>query len=493
MATWKEHFDAWHKLTKADLSPVGEEGRVLAGREAEDLLRRIVNENYSFKGCHSFASKRVPDPHHGRRREIDLIVVTAKRLYVIECKNWSGALTAEGERWVQRVHTGRGVVDKPHEDILALNTWKMQLIVEYLRGCGVPVDMKDVSQKVIFMNPKLRILSPGIMNHPDVITPDRLEAYLSAESNKLKTHERFLSSVIGLLLDHETKGKFLDGLSIRRVGADGHERMIRALRELPTWDKVFLRGTKLLSGDVVPGPRNIFKDRRGIPFGRVKEARVVFPASKWASLAKAVLKIGRPVGLDLYDPHGRRLTEAEADPSGVVRIREAGSPHDTDVEVWRIERIRYGKFVPAEESGLLRGYARPLAYAAAALALVSVLAVLFSYRDAIGDAVAGRGAAPRAGLSARPQPGAALAGAYVGDYGDGRRRVTVYMSGGRLHMAFGGKAWELLPSSETEFSLAGAEGTPAAKVTFGRNAAGAADHLLWVGSDGKSRKYARRR
>ncbi|HZG54413.1 MAG TPA: nuclease-related domain-containing protein [Pyrinomonadaceae bacterium] len=222
MASWKEHFDAWHRIRGTDLTPIKEEGQILAGREAEDVLRRIVDENYSFRGCRSFAAKRIPDPYSNRKREIDLIVITAKRLYVIECKNWSGTLSATNAGWLQRSHSRHNGGEKLHEDILALNSMKTRLLIEYLGAWGLSVDPADVCQKIIFMNPRLQILSPEIRTHPDIITPERLDEYLSSENNRLRSHEKFLSSVIGVLLDEETKGKVLDGLSISRVGREGH-------------------------------------------------------------------------------------------------------------------------------------------------------------------------------------------------------------------------------------------------------------------------------
>ena len=59
MASWQEHFEAWNRIVKTDLRPIKENKGIEAGREAEDKLREIVNENYSFKGCHSFAAKRI--------------------------------------------------------------------------------------------------------------------------------------------------------------------------------------------------------------------------------------------------------------------------------------------------------------------------------------------------------------------------------------------------------------------------------------------------
>ena len=345
MRSWKEHFDAWHKISKTDLTPIKEDGRVLAGREAEDVLRQIVNENYSFKNCHSFAAKRVWDPEFDRKREIDLIVVTAKKIYVIECKNWSGYLYARGDEWIQQNPFSKTSEAIVHENTLDLNHYKMRLLGGYLRSYEVPLANADICQKVIFMNPKLEIQSREIKNHPDIITPDRLEEYLVTQNNRLKPHERFLDSVIGIILDDETKGKVLDGFSIERVGGEKHELAIDLIEKLPTWDKIFLRGTKILSGDVHLRESTIYADSFNIPFRDIKEIRISFQESKMLGFLKALFRFGLPVKIDLFDKYGMHLLKKAADPNGVITIQEAGSPETTRIDLCQIRRIRFGKYL----------------------------------------------------------------------------------------------------------------------------------------------------
>jgi Nuclease-related domain len=353
VASWKAHFDAWHQISKTNIQPVKEEGGIQAGRDAEDLLRKIVNENYSFKGCHSFAAKRIPDPRHQRRREIDLIVVTAKRLYVIECKNWTGKLSIaiDGDSWIQERVNGRV---KEHEDVLSLNTMKMNLLVEHLRQQGIKIQPHQVCQKLIFMNPKLKIASLKIARNANVITPERLETYLSQQDNQLKTHEQLFSSVIGLLLDEELKGKVLDGLAIERVGGEHHDRMIQEIAKLATWDKIFLHGTKILSGDLmdrsIPNLFSDASDPRQLPLDRAKEIRIRLMKSRWWGLLKAFFKIGRPIGLDFYDPQGKLVIRASGNPCGIICIREAGSSQPTDINLCQIDRIVSGRYIEKDTS-----------------------------------------------------------------------------------------------------------------------------------------------
>ena len=73
MSGIKENIDAWYKYVKADVKPMEEDPEIRAGREAEDLLKNIVDEHYQFRNCHSFSSKRVYNPAVGHKNEIDLI------------------------------------------------------------------------------------------------------------------------------------------------------------------------------------------------------------------------------------------------------------------------------------------------------------------------------------------------------------------------------------------------------------------------------------
>ncbi len=382
MRSWKEHFAVWHRIQKTDLTPIAEKGEILAGREAEGVLREIVNENYSFKGCHSFAAKRLPDPRNNRKREVDLIVVTAKKIYVIECKNWSGTLITRGDRWIQRNQISGVLKEIIHDNTLDLNAYKMSLLGEYLDNFGVSIGDDDICQKVVFMNPKLRIQSEVIERHPDVITPDCLGDYLDAQTNKLKTHERFLSSLIGVILDDETKGKVLDGFSIKRVGDENHDRLIALIKELPTWDKVFLRGTKILSGDVLARESDFYADIQDVPFKDIKEIRVSFTESKSFGFLKATFRIGKPVKLDLFDAHGAHLMEKAANPHGTVTIQEAGSPNATRIDLYQIKKIRYGKYIDSEKKSFAYKHAAAIGkLLLAGISIAGLLAILAIFNN----------------------------------------------------------------------------------------------------------------
>jgi Nuclease-related domain len=489
MASWRDHFEVWHQIRKTNLSPIAEDGGILAGRAAEDKLREMVNENYSFQGCHSFAAKRLPDPRHNRRREIDLIVVTAKRLYVIECKNWGGTLTisVDRDRWIQRNSMGKTI---EHEDVLSLNTLKMKLLVEYLHDRGIRIEPDRVCQKLIFMNKSLKISSRLIASDPDVITPDRLEEYLGKENNRLKPHEQLFSSVIGLLLDEELKGKVLDGLEIDRIGGQNHNLIIEEIGKLATWDKIWLHGTKILTGDIIGGSiPNIYQDVDRLLLERTKEIRVVFSKSKWRGFIKALFRIGRPIGLDSYSPIGKLLAKGNGNPSGIIEIQEAGSRQWTPVNLCEIDRIVFGNHIlnTPNQKAAPKQLLKPLLLLMISGGLLSIpvvrtslLSTLTNWSEIVNNSW--RSFSSGSGTSLN---------SYTGDYDFGRYAVKIFLQNDRLFAeTANGKANLNKTQSKTgnEFVVVSKSKGNLGKYLFVKDRQGKIKSLIWMQNNGNQRK-----
>jgi Nuclease-related domain len=487
MASWREHFNAWHTISKTNLNPIEEDGWILAGRDAEDLLRTIVNENYSFKGCHSFAAKRIPDPRNKRRREIDLIVVTAKNLYVIECKNWAGTLEIKGRQWVQT--NSRGKVTA-HEDVLDLNAFKMRLLVDYLHDQGIWVQKHQVCQKLIFMNSNLEITDSTISKNPDVVTPNLLQEYLGQQNNKLKPHEKLFASVIGLLLDEELKGKVLDGLSIERVGGEHHERLIQEISTLATWDKIFLHGTKILSGDIINRDiSNIYRYPQRVPINQAKEVQVSFVKSKWLGLAKAFLKFGRPIGLDLYDSQGKLIAKTNGNPVGILRIMEAGSTEPTSVNICEVDRLAFGKHIAVtNQKNAPKQWFKFWGF----FILSSILFSIPSVRDhLLTNPTTWPKSIKSWWQSLTVTSSAVTVNHYKGNYDFGRYAVRVYSENNQLFAETAeGKAklQQTNTKNGDEFTVISSNKGNLGKYQFVKNQQGQIQHLIWIQSNGRQRK-----
>ena len=174
-AQWSDRLDDWVALRKVPLRP--ESGQVRAGRSAELSLRARLGRHESTRFGEIFGGKRVPRvpgrPREGRY-EIDLIVITPRRLHVIEVKNWSGRLSLDGAQWVHDRIRGERLV---HPNLATYNQAKAEALSRYLVSCGAAVPSRRITQTVVFTNERL-LMDRAIEEHPDIVTAQQLERYI---------------------------------------------------------------------------------------------------------------------------------------------------------------------------------------------------------------------------------------------------------------------------------------------------------------------------
>jgi hypothetical protein len=302
----KKRLKDWHALTLVAPSP--EDPEVHGGRQGEKYLHTLLTSHLQFKNATLFPNKRVPAGR--RRREIDLLVVTAKRIHVIEVKNWSGLLRIEGDSWIQTTRDG---TERVHPDLLADQQEKNDVLMRYLERQGVQLDdalhARYFCNKVLFVNPRLHVQDAAIWQHPDVLMPSRLDFFLGQQPKKA-FGERVLGSVIQWCLDSENAGVVMDGY----FGSLPSEKLTAikdAFDRLSTWDALHYFGERIEIGDLIHVAaggqlikRNRFEDKTAYP--------LQWPRNKTAGLLKALLGIGShgclqygggfstPVGTDDY-------------------------------------------------------------------------------------------------------------------------------------------------------------------------------------------------
>ncbi|MEW6737315.1 MAG: nuclease-related domain-containing protein, partial [Acidobacteriota bacterium] len=172
----------WYQLVKTPY--FYEEPTVSAGRQAEAWLQSLIEKHINYKGAQLFAGKRVSSSKRRGKREIDLIIVTPTKLYIIEVKNWSGQLFVHGGDWVHIKRDGR---QKPYHNLVEYNNEKRTILLEYLSEQGIKLASEQISQKVIFPNRKLQV-DNLIHDNPEVITADKLMVFLNQQKrNNIST------------------------------------------------------------------------------------------------------------------------------------------------------------------------------------------------------------------------------------------------------------------------------------------------------------------
>jgi hypothetical protein len=322
-----ERLGTWRALRREQ--PVPEDPAVQFGRDAELHLRDMVAAHFKHKGAHLFAGRRVPCPRRKMRREIDLIVLTPRMLSLIEVKSWSGELFDRGPVWVQ---VRRGGDELHHPNLIADNLEKRDDFLDYLRGHGLALERdfaaRYVVQKVVFTNPNL-VVSPAIARHPDVITSDKLTAFLDRQP-AAGFAQRMASSVIALCFGAEATRHMTGCLDGVRFTA-----LVKCVADIRTWDRLRLFGGKVLTGDVYElhiGGRRLSRDQLG-PSGPLP---VAWSRGRWG-LFKALTGVGKVGRIKLPEQAALPLMARDE-----VMFHAVGEPAPMMVPLTRVEEIVLG-------------------------------------------------------------------------------------------------------------------------------------------------------
>lgn len=241
---WAERLTRWRALRNASL--LLEDGRNRAARQAETVTGRVVSVHHAVQHGHVFSNKRIPRDVKAAamgRYETDLIVITPRRVVVLEVKNWSGSLRVQGDQWVQTQRSGNQLV---HHNLLLHNRDKLRVLRQYLLHCGVNLPVERFHQAVVFANPRLDI-DPALKTHPAVLEFDSLDSVLGGGTSAARLMaarliERLVSAESAAALHQD----LLDVIPPSQVKAAA-----QAIAELRTWDRITLHGGRMLQGDLL--------------------------------------------------------------------------------------------------------------------------------------------------------------------------------------------------------------------------------------------------
>lgn len=241
---WTERLARWRALRNASLYL--EDGRARAARRAEVVTGRLVSVHHAVQYGHVFSNKRIPRDVKAAamgRYETDLLVITPRRVVVLEVKNWSGSLRVQGDQWVQTQRSGDQLV---HQNLLLHNRDKLRVLRQYLLHRGVNLPVERFHQAVVFANPRLDI-DPALRVHPAVLEFDSLDAVLGDGTSAARLMAAKL--VEKLVSAEAAKALHLDLLNV--IPPAQVKAAAQAIAELRTWDRITLRGGRTLQGDLL--------------------------------------------------------------------------------------------------------------------------------------------------------------------------------------------------------------------------------------------------
>ena len=202
-----------------------------AGERGEERAESVIGALEKDHQLESYSSLRVPKASARGKHEIDLLVLSPKRLLALEVKHWGGRLTIDGSSWVQT--TSRGETRR-HEDPIRSNQKKLDDLVTYLNKQGVEFDPANSRGALVLTNPRLEI-DPEVARREDVVDLRSLESFVERETGRFGRgfFARIKRSLFG-----------------PRAAIKEYDRVVEILGRLPTWDRLHLHGGRIVKGDI---------------------------------------------------------------------------------------------------------------------------------------------------------------------------------------------------------------------------------------------------
>lgn len=327
--SWERRLDDWHAMMR--VRPHAELPEVLAGARGELSLRRVMGRHQSSRFGHIFGGKRVPrDPANpaAGRYEVDLIVVTPRRIAIIEVKHWSGILRLDGDQWVYQRRSGEV---QAFESLVAHNQNKVLAVRHHLRLAGLDVPGERFSQLVVFSHPRL-VLDKGLAADPNVVTLYDLHFSGPRFGRGVSGVDVLLARLIERCAKPATASKLTEGL-LEMMTPAMTTRIAEVIGQLRTWDVVRLHGGRELIGDLL--------------WVRVDGRRIdALPAGCQAALHWWRGKLWGLVPLAGLTPFGRLrgklLATSSVGMDDCAYFHEAGRPRPSVIALPHVDELRTG-------------------------------------------------------------------------------------------------------------------------------------------------------
>jgi len=328
-ASWERRLMDWREMML--VRPHAELPEVLAGARGELSLRRVMGRHQASRFGHSFGGKRVPrDPTHptAGRYEIDLIVVTPRRIAIVEVKHWSGTLRLDADRWVYQRRSGE---EQVFESLIAHNENKVRALRRYLRAEGVDVPATRLTQWVVFTHPRLE-LDDRLAALPGVMTLYDLQTSGSRFGREVSGPEFLLARLIERCAEPSTADMLTEGL-LEMLRPAVTARIAEAVGRLRSWDVLRLHGGRQLIGDLL-WVRVAGRRLDGLPAGR--KAALHWWRGKLGGLVPLV-------GLAAFGRlRGDLLPEGPLRVDDCAYFHEAGRPKPSVIALQYVDEMRTG-------------------------------------------------------------------------------------------------------------------------------------------------------
>jgi hypothetical protein len=325
-----------HQLKVYQVSP-----KKAMGDEGEKKLKQFILSNKNFSKSIIFSSKRIFDSDVNHKREIDIIVLTKKNIYIIECKNWAGEIVAFDEKKDTIMYRSNpsAKIEK-RENPVKLNNYKLRLLHSLINKKIGPIAIERFVNKVIFIN-KNMTYPENLKDSANVITYTTLSSYFSSQETgqAFNFQKVLLSGLLKLITTEENAAKTLES---KYGELPNFTKILRFLDKLPTWDYMTLIGHDgkkyTISGDVRYFD-NVFKT--GTPINQILNLSVecttslVLPVLFKYSTLNGYVKWAR-------NKKKRQAAKIPLNYSGTILFQPAGEISPKSYKILDVDSITIG-------------------------------------------------------------------------------------------------------------------------------------------------------
>lgn len=307
-----------------------EEEHVKAGRNAELSFASSLRLKSGLDSSYLFCCLRIPDRYQARKREIDVVVLTADGIFCIEVKCWSGTITRseDGSKWIQtktkQISTNSFAANQiEHDNSVTDTEAKARLLRDYLSRKEIYVAEKMFHSRVVLCNANAE-LDEHISNDSSVIKPS--------------DHDKFIQSFSRGFLQSLPESVVPSWIS-KKLSYSQMNQIRTVLSTTGTWDIIHLNGGRQLYGDL--------KECAGVSLDRKKCEALVFShqRSRALGMAWALLGYSPQVCISLLERGGSGLiwnsycATLKIPYNTEVVFRVCGEEVDSKIPANDIERI----------------------------------------------------------------------------------------------------------------------------------------------------------
>lgn len=328
---WVDRLDEWRDIVTARSFP--EFAHVQAGDRGESLLRRALGHHEVTRFGELFCCKRVArvaGSAAAGRFELDIVVVTPRRIVVFEVKHWSGRLRLVGRDWVYERRSGETL---RYSDLANYNAEKLAALRRYLASQGLVLPANRFEQRVVFTHPRIE-LDAALARDPRIVCITELATALPRAVSATSAASYLLAALIERCASGEAATKLADGL-FDLLPPKLTAAAASAISRLRGWDVLRLHGGRELIGDLLwlqfDGERI---DAGSLPVDST--ATLCWRRSRWLSLLPlfGFGAFGRIKG-PLAEPRNLRSHDC-------VYFHEVGQARPSVISLVSVDAIRTG-------------------------------------------------------------------------------------------------------------------------------------------------------